>query len=324
MKRPWAAPLVPLYRAGVLAKNQLHTAGLLPVKRLVSPVISVGSLSAGGAGKTPVVKMLAGLLARQGLRADVLSRGYRRVSEAVEEVDPNGSAERFGDEPLELAQAGCRVFVGAERFAAGMLAESQVPGPDVYLLDDGFQHRRLARALDLVLVTLTDIYDSLLPAGDLREPLSSLARANVLVLREEEAAEVQIKLLRLQNKQVWLLRRSLRLSANAPTRPLMFCGIARPESFRTMLQERGVEPAACLFFSDHHRYTAADLQRLVDAARKAGANGFITTAKDRVKLTLGAINVLATVGPVSVAALQVDLLDEVLALAKLQAVIAHG
>lgn len=287
-------------------------------------MISVGSLSAGGAGKTPVVKMLADLLAQEGLRVDVLSRGYGRASQAVEEVDPDGSAERFGDEPLELAQAGCRVFTGAERFAAGTLAESQALVPDVHLLDDGFQHRRLARALDLVLVTLADVGDSLLPAGNLREPSSSLRRADVLLLREDEAEEVRAALPKFKGKEVWILRRSLHLPSDAPTRPLIFCGIARPESFKTMLQDVGVRPPAYLFFPDHHRYVEADLLRLVGAAQKAGANGFVTTAKDRVKLSLEAQEGLASVGPITVAALHVELLDEAGALATLQAVIAHA
>ena len=115
MRRAWAAPLAPLYGLGVAAKNLAYDRAWLAAKRLRRPVISVGSLSAGGAGKTPVVMMLAEVLAREGFSVDVLSRGYGRGSGVVEEVDPAGLAARFGDEPMEIARAGLRVRCGCAR-----------------------------------------------------------------------------------------------------------------------------------------------------------------------------------------------------------------
>src|SRR5262249_8054956 len=141
---------------------------------LRGPVISVGSLSAGGAGKTPLVLLLGELLKQRQIPFDVLSRGYGRKSKGVRLVDPAGEAAEFGDEPLLIARRpGVPVVVGENRYHAGLLAEQRF-GPQLHLLDDGFQHRALARDFDVVALTLVDLNDRLLPAGRLREPLTSL------------------------------------------------------------------------------------------------------------------------------------------------------
>ncbi len=309
MTRPWLLGLNPLYRLGVEVKNHLYATRRLRVHTLAHPVVSVGSLSAGGAGKTPAVRALADLLLRNGYAVDVLSRGYGRTSQVVARVDPEGSPEEFGDEPLELARAGLSVFVGADRYEAGLLGE-QFSGSAgkrtlVHLLDDGFQHRRLHRDYDIVLVTLADLHDRLLPAGDLREPLRSLRRAEAVVLREEEAGEVYAVTSRLTHARHWTLRRTLRLPQDTPTRPLAFAGIARPQGFFDALTLAGR-----LAFPDHHPYVLADCDRIVAAARQAGANGLITTAKDAVKLTPAHRARLAAGGPLAVAALDATFLDE--------------
>ncbi len=289
MRRPLLLPLVPVYRAGQMLANALR-----PRPRELSwPVISVGSLSAGGAGKTPVVRMLAFLLAAHGVGCDVLSRGYGRGSGVVERVDPAGDAGRFGDEPMELARAGVEVWVGVERLAAGQAAEAEAashgrdvenPSRTVHLLDDGFQHRRLGRTLDVVLLTLADSRDCLLPAGNLREPLDALRRADVLVVREEEAEALAPWV---RGRTCWLIRRTMRLPPDAPERPVAFCGIARPETFFSGLAGIGVEVAGRVSFPDHYLYKGEDIDRLVAAAEHTGAGGFVTTAKDAVKLTDG-------------------------------------
>jgi tetraacyldisaccharide 4'-kinase len=310
LKRPWALPLVPLYWAGAGGKNALYDRGWLKVRSLQRPVVSIGSLSAGGAGKTPVVLMLADLLARQGLAVDVLSRGYGRGSGVVEEVDLAGPATRFGDEPLEMARRGLRVFVGAERYEAGKVAEATVEHSAVHLLDDGFQHRRLARSLDVVLLTQEDARDWLLPAGNLREPLASLRRADVVVVREEEAAALTPVIAARTTAEVWVIRRTLRLPEDMPERPMVFCGIARPEGFAAMLSDAGCRPAAMRTFPDHHPYCDGDFALLAEAARHGGADGFCTTAKDAVKIPEAAMRRLKEVGSIAVAELRVSLLDE--------------
>jgi tetraacyldisaccharide 4'-kinase len=309
MRRPWALPLLPLYRAAATLNGTLYDHKLLPIRKLRHPVLSVGSLSAGGAGKTPVVLALADLLQRHGFTVDVLSRGYRRAGTGAEPVDAAGSASHFGDEPLELAQAGLKVFVAAERFAAGTLAEQAIPphARHLHLLDDGFQHRRLARQRDIVLLTRDDVHDWLLPVGNLREPLAALARAQIAVLREEDVASLAAIVHRHSRARIWKIRRELVLPFDLPRRPIVFCGIARPANLFAMLRAQGVEPAAELAFPDHHPYSPADLDRI--AAASPEADGFLTTAKDAVKLPPGSLP-----GPVAVARLQVTFLDEAAAL----------
>ena len=300
LKRPILLPLVPVYRAGLWLKELLmHTP-----KRLPARVISVGSLSAGGAGKTPVVMMVVDMLRVAGLRVDVLSRGYGRSGEGVERVDVAGSTARFGDEPMLMARRlGVPVWVGADRFAAGSAAE----GVDVHVLDDGFQHRQLARDLDIVLLTERDVKDALIPAGDLREPLSALRRADVIVLREDEVDALRSFVP--AGKSVWVVRRSLQLGSEIPASLLTFCGIARPDGFVAMLREAGVKVAGTVFFADHHAWVERDVTRLIAAARATGATGFCTTEKDAVKLSPAMRERLEEVGPVVVAELRVELLE---------------
>lgn len=304
MMRPWLLPLNPLYRAGLAVKNHLYSKRRFTIRRLKNPVIGIGSISAGGAGKTPAVLALADMLQRNGYAVDVLSRGYGRTSQAVAKVDHAGTAEDFGDEPVELARAGLSVFVGTERYRAGLLSERVNPDT-IHLLDDGFQHRRLHRAFDIVLVTLADLRDHLLPAGNLREPLSSLRRADAILLREEEAEEIYAVTSRLTRAFHWTLRRTLTVPVEAPSKPFAFAGIARPEAFFKALASTGQHA-----YPDHHPYPLADCDELIAAARQAGANGFLTTAKDAVKLTPAHLAALGAVGPVAVARLHCSLLYE--------------
>ncbi len=291
-------------------------------------MISVGSISAGGAGKTPFLIALAGLLREMGYAPDVLSRGYGRKSRAVLRVDAQGSGERFGDEPLLLAQVlGCPVFVAAERFTAGTLAELEVAGNgrNVHLLDDGFSHRRLARTIDIVLLTSADARDIPLPAGNLREPLTALRRADVIVLRASEAAALRTVVERVlqptperilkpstgpqHGKPVWTITRHLTLPAATPARPLVFSGIARPADFEEALRERCVQSAGMRIFRDHHRYRDADATLLVRKAADLRADGFVTTSKDAVKLSSAMLKTLGQLGPLAVADVRVDLHD---------------
>ena len=320
-KRWWAVPLVPLYAGVVWAKDAARARGWLAVKRLGWPVVSVGSLSAGGAGKTPVVMSLAALLARHGVAVDVLSRGYGRGSGAVERVPLDGSARAFGDEPMEMARAGLEVFVGAERYEAGLLAEQAFAAGmkerRVHLLDDGFQHRRLERALDVVLLTLADVRDWMLPAGNLREPLGAMGRADVVVVREEEADALEAWRRYFPKAKVWVMRRELRVPADAAKKPLVFCGIARPEDFLRMLREAGVEIAGKRVWPDHHAYAEEDIELLIELAERAGADGFLLTAKDVVKISVSNRKRLETLGPVGVVGLEVVFQDEGLVVADL-------
>ena len=328
VRRPWLLPLAPLYGAGLALKERMFQWGWLKEKHLDSAVISVGSVSAGGAGKTPMVLMLATMLRHRGYAVRILTRGYGRGSAVVERVEPFDDAAWHGDEPVLLAQrSGVPVFVGAERYQAGMLAEQSEPSEKtiVYLLDDGFQHRELARDVDIVLLTQEDVEDRLLPAGNLREPLEALLRADVIVLREEEAEGLRDFVGELardrSGPEVWVIRRTLSLGEGGevalPTMPLAFCGIARPESFIAMLKGQGYEPTESVIFADHHAYGEGDVERLLERARRCGANGFVTTEKDAVKLTPVMRDRLEAVGPMVVARLNLELVEEQEALMQL-------
>ncbi|MDP9051880.1 MAG: tetraacyldisaccharide 4'-kinase [Acidobacteriota bacterium] len=321
-RRSWALPLVPLYAAGLAVKDGLRSAGVLRVKKLKWPVVSVGSLSAGGAGKTPVVIALAELLQARGWEVDVLSRGYGRKESGVARVDAESTdaAIRFGDEPVLIAShARVPVWVGAGRFAAGTAAEAASPTKQrgVHLLDDGFQHRQLARSVDVVLVTEDDLHDALLPAGNRREPLAALRGADVIVLREDERERVQPLLqgrLR-EGALVWSVRRQLILTVpvdqlSSGARPFAFCAIARPDGFWWMLQQAGLDVAGKLSFPDHHPYSVADVDHLVMAAKASNATGFVTTAKDRVKLSSATIDRLRSIGPLDVLNLEASFLNQ--------------
>jgi tetraacyldisaccharide 4'-kinase len=272
-------PLASLFGLGVRVRNALYDRRILHARRLAGPVVSVGNLSVGGAGKTPFVLLLGELLKQRGTKFDILSRGYGRQSKGVYVVDPAGSAREFGDEPLLLARRlAVPVIVGEDRYQAGLAAEQKF-GPQLHLLDDGFQHRALARDFEIVLVTPEDARDRLLPAGRLREPLSSLSRADAVVLTGGASADS----LPVKGKLVWRAKRGI-VPGNIPERPVVFCGIARPKNFLLQLRTAGIEPVAEAFYRDHHAYSEQDVRDLIKLREQSEAGGFVTTEKDAINL----------------------------------------
>src|SRR5271169_4660736 len=157
-------PLTGVYGAATALRNTLFDCGVLPARRLEQPVVSVGNLSVGGSGKTPFVIALGELLQARGIRFDVLTRGYGRKTRGVMVVETEGTAAAFGDEPLLIARRlGVPVIFGESRYDAGRIAERKFQ-PQLHILDDGFQHRALARDFDIVLMTERDFADMLLPS----------------------------------------------------------------------------------------------------------------------------------------------------------------
>jgi tetraacyldisaccharide 4'-kinase len=279
-------------------RNALYNRGRLQARRLQGPVISVGNLSAGGSGKTPFVMLLGELLKARGVKFDVLSRGYGRKSRGVLLVDPAGLPQQFGDEPLLIARKlQVPVIVGEDRYAAGHFAETRF-GPQLHLLDDGFQHRALARDFDIALVTPQDAGDRLLPAGRLREPLSSLRRADAIVLANGASADA----FPLGAKPVWRVRRGI-VAQGVPPRPVVFCGIARPQNFMLQLRSANIEPVAQAFYRDHHAYREKDIRELLELKRHSEAGGFVTTEKDAVNLG----PYLSALGPLCVVPVRMEL-----------------
>jgi len=296
-------PLTPLYSGAVRARAVAYRRGLLPSVRLPRPVVSVGNLSFGGTGKTPTVVALVRDLARRGRRPAVLTRGYgRRASDPLLLVGPDAlaSVERAGDEPLEMASRlpGVPIVVDANRGRGGQLAIAA--GADVLVLDDGFQHLRLERDLDLLLIDAGDPWAGghLPPRGRLREPLSAMSRASAVLVTKLHGHTIPdgiVSTLRHFAEDIPLLGarlEPLRLRTPRGPRPLeelrgrpvaVFAGLGRPAAFEELLRELGAEIAATRFFPDHHRYTPPDLKRLHRMAKRAGAI-LVTTAKDAARL----------------------------------------
>jgi tetraacyldisaccharide 4'-kinase len=269
-------------------------------QRLARLVISIGNLTVGGSGKTPIVAALARLFLAQGERPAILIRGYARtnarpgvtvVSDGKRLLE---SIETAGDEALMLGRAlpSVPVLVGADRYASGRMAEEQL-GVTVHLLDDGFQHVRLARDIDLVAVSRDDLDEKVLPAGRLREPLSASVYADA-VLTPGDAAAADLVRRKLLAPHVYSFTRALGVPVPvAGARPefpsrevpvVAVAGIARPQRFFDDLAADGWRLADTLVFPDHHPFSKDDAARMAAAAKASGAAGVLTTEKDAVRL----------------------------------------
>jgi tetraacyldisaccharide 4'-kinase len=315
MTRALLVPLELLYAVALRTRNRHYDKA--QAQRLRQPVISIGNLSVGGSGKTPLVIHLAKILEGQGWSVDVLSRGYRRAGDLVQRVEECGDAERFGDEPLLIAQsAHVPVYVGASRYQAGRQAEQEIRDAPkrVHLLDDGFQHRQLARAVDIVLIHRDDLTDSLLPAGRLRERLTALERADVIVLREEDSELIaRLSPYIRRETPIWRVKRTLSVpSRQGPV--LAFCAIARPREFYQALQALGIEVAATKSFRDHHPYTQRDIEGLRRLGSRYRCEAMVTTEKDAVKLDAESRERLGQVAPLRVARLSLEIHDQTAAI----------
>ncbi|MBI1761671.1 MAG: tetraacyldisaccharide 4'-kinase [Acidobacteria bacterium] len=298
-----------LYAGGVRARAWLYERGWLKQKQLPAPVISIGNLTVGGTGKTPCVAWLANWLQSEGHAVAILSRGYKRASTGRVEVSDGKTllceAAAAGDEPYLLAQScpGVRVIVDQDRYAAGRWLAGRAP-VSVFLLDDGYQHLRLQRDLNLVLIDATDelARARMVPFGRLREPLTALRRADaVIVTRADQpfdraALETTIRRHTRAQAPIFYAQHALtklrRLDsdetcevtdlANQPV--AAFSGIARPERFLNDLGKSGMRVVWQRSFADHHRYTQAEFAGLTTEAKQAGAVGLLTTEKDAANL----------------------------------------
>jgi tetraacyldisaccharide 4'-kinase len=288
-----------IYGAVVRLRRQGYARDPCRQRHLVRPVVSVGNLRAGGAGKTPAVACLARLLADGGERPAILSRGYarRRAADGVTVVSDGSRVvadlDEAGDEPLMLARAlpGVMVLVGADRFLAGRLAEERL-GATLHLLDDGFQHLALARDVDLLIVDEADLADRLLPAGRLRETLEAARRADAILtpttcdadgLRQALGVSTVFGLTRRIGWPRWLAGGDP--VALGPADPVLAAAaIGRPDRFFDDLSAAGWHVVGTLAFRDHHRFTARDVERLARACRSSGARAVLVTDKDAVRL----------------------------------------
>ena len=280
-------PLVAIWKAG-------HSANMSRAnsRKLESTVISVGALAMGGAGKSPFVAHLARKLAEAGRNPAILTRGYGRKSRLDVIVPRGGSAPvaETGDEAQAYVRQGAaHVGIGADRYEVGRRMEKELK-PDVFLLDDGFQHFRLQRDRDIVLIDALDpLGGGVFPLGRLREPFSALARATAVVITRAEGRHLGIeRLIRRYNATAPIFRAGVVPQGELPTGPVAaFCGIGQPRTFWRTLETLGIHAAPRLVFPDHHRYTAGDLEEIVRQAAAAGAQALVTTEKDMMNLPPG-------------------------------------
>ena len=306
-------PLSGIYGTAALLRRKIYTARVRETKRLPCPTISIGNMTTGGTGKTPMTIYLAGLLQNAGLNPLIVSRGYRGSASAEGGIVSDGrdilmDAGRSGDEPLLMAErlTGVPVAVGRKRYAIAMEAIGRF-SPDVILLDDGFQHFQLARDIDIVLLDYTRPFGNnrLLPAGTLREPPTVIRLADIVVFtRADNPGRPHHHNLQkiVGDKPVFYARHEpiiihriagdavktaadgqAGIDALADHRAYIFCGLADNRTFLEGARRLSAEIAGHWFFRDHHAYTPADLAGIFRRARECRADIMLTSGKDYVK-----------------------------------------
>ena len=300
-----AVPLSFLFSSVVRVRNFLYEKGILRSVQLPLHIISVGNLTVGGTGKTPFVLWLARLLHAQRYRVTILSRGYKGQNKGVTTVGTDGRAqatpEEVGDEAVMLARTFSGVVLaGRDRVRAARLAQ-ETYGIEVLILDDGFQHRRLGRGLDILLLDAQqrETAEWLLPAGPFREPSTSIHRADLVVVTKGETVQAQQdyaaslhireKPLFFANSRPAALIHSIRgewqelpLFLLAHKNVMTVSGVAAPDLFHRFVREVDAEIIDMMVFPDHHVYTERDWQTIVSASR--ACDFVVTTEKDLVKL----------------------------------------
>jgi tetraacyldisaccharide 4'-kinase len=304
-------PLSGLYGLAMKTRRALYRRELFAVHKAGAPVISVGNITTGGTGKTPLVEWIARALARRQKRVCILTRGYGRQHPGSRVLVSNGSeifsdAREAGDEPLLLAEklkGEAAVICDADRVAAARWATENL-GAELFILDDGFQHLRLARDYNIVVIDATNPWGNrrLLPSGHLRESPDQLARADCIVITraddvaQAEALKAEIHQLS-KGRPVFLSRmringlRKLRELKDGPASEDLrsvpvaaFCGVGNPDSFFAQLRRDDYRLCHTRVFPDHHYYTQEEINKLVSQSSERGAHALLTTAKDEVKL----------------------------------------
>ena len=306
---PFLLPFSAGFRFGVALRHAGYKRGWFKTRRLLRPVVSVGNLTVGGTGKTPLVICVANILLRRGWKPSILTRGYGRGSrEEMIVVAPGAgrrvNAQEVGDESALLARALPEVplIMCADRFRGGQAAEERFQ-VDAHILDDGFQHLALARDVDLLALDATQPISDwrVLPAGCQREPLSSLRRAQIVVLTRTDSADPKslqelvwkihpaAKVFRSRTNLLgWrdaLSDAAVSTEAIRAQKVAAFCGVGNPRAFFADLRRWGFNLVAEDAFADHHVYTGKEIQQLVEDARKKGAAALLTTQKDAVKFS---------------------------------------
>jgi tetraacyldisaccharide 4'-kinase len=305
---PALVPLSWIYECGVVVRNLFFDREIFHAEHVGVPVISVGNISAGGTGKTPVVESIARTLTERGILAGIISRGFKRSTRGLVEVSDGKSlkvtTQESGDEPHQLAirLPHTVVVVDEQRVRGARYAVNNL-GVQAIILDDGFQHRAIHRDLDIVVIDASRSPFSMrmLPAGYRRDTYSSLKRADVILLTkvkqtttvdrlEERIRKFSDAKIFTSTFSVAAFRRaktkfSVNLESVKGKKAVAFCGIGQPESFRTSLEEIGVHVVSLMPFEDHHSYSRADLACVAAEQEKLSAEYIVTTEKDMARLS---------------------------------------
>ncbi|MGA1865284.1 MAG: tetraacyldisaccharide 4'-kinase [bacterium] len=314
VRNPFIRPLLHglsfLYGFGMDLRKISYDIGLVPVKRLPFPVISVGNITVGGTGKTPVVAMIAEFLLGHGRRPVILTRGYKRRGEQKLKIVSDTKKvlslpEEAGDEPYMLAGwlPGVPVIACKDRYASAIFAMDKFMA-DCFIIDDGFQHIRLFRDMDVLVINASDPFSNckILPLGHLREPISSINRASLILLNKSfsgQNLDPIFCVIRKYNTDAPIIKTSYAPEylvyalnnknyiplSNLKGKPVLaFSGIADPGSFLNNLKETGAMIVNSVIFTDHHWYSERDMNKIREIANLSGAEYIITTEKDGVRL----------------------------------------
>jgi tetraacyldisaccharide 4'-kinase len=295
----------------VFLRNFLYDKKILKSYKSDVPLISIGNLTFGGTGKTPLVAYLSEFFQNQGKKVVIVSRGYKgsKSSKKVFIVSDgkghiSGGPGECGDEPFLLATwlPNTPVLISKKRASAVQQAESQF-SPDYILLDDGYQHRAVSRDIDILLIDAMDPFGNyrLPPSGILREPIENLCRADIMLInRAEEDEDLLLlrRILRRHNEKALIFQlgnritKLARLATGDTLRPedisgmnsYLFCAIGNPHGFSLNIEKLGAHVVGYRYFRDHHQYTEEDLQKITDEAKEAGASIILTTQKDSVRI----------------------------------------
>jgi tetraacyldisaccharide 4'-kinase len=289
------------YGAASHLRARAYSAGLLKSKRLDGVVISVGNLTTGGTGKTPMVLWIAEKLLAEGKRVGILTRGYQGQKIAAVEARTGTGVNTTSDEVRMMnARLGGRALfgVGANRYEGGARLAAQ--GVTWFVLDDGFQHQQLARDVNILLIDATNSFGGglLLPSGRLREPLGAMARADIIVItRSSHSPALESTIHRYSEAPVFYAQPRIdsihqivagQMSGGSqdrvPGNLFAFCGIGNPNGFSATLREAGITVVGHKYFPDHHRYTSSDARRILQESAAVGASGLICTEKDLYNL----------------------------------------